>query len=123
MYLVNKNNEQVRIDDGGNLFLNGKCVNGKLSFDPDFNLKVMKEGLEDGDVTEGIAVRTTGHLNSFEYGHTRDDDGKPVCTKVCTGSPAWSKCEVCDNVFTTDTPQCNCDVNDIEVIDPETLKA
>lgn len=90
-YFTDNNNEQVRIDNGNNVFQNGKCINPKSN-----SYQSVSEGAENaleavsnGDLVPGLAVKKTGHLSSFEYGHTRDEDGNPVCIKVCTGHDAW----------------------------------
>lgn len=86
-YFVNDKNEQVRIDDAGNFFLGKKCMNGKTS-PVNWAKEIMERAVQDGTITEGIAVTVTGHVPVFEYGHTRDEKGNPVSVKVNTGNPA-----------------------------------
>lgn len=91
-YFVNELNEQVRLDNGNNIFLKGKCRNPK-SEHKDYQLieneEVITDMLAVKKLKRGVAVCVTGHIPVFEYGHTRDEDGKPTCTKIDTGYETW----------------------------------
>lgn len=82
-YFVTPDNKQFRIDSAANMFLNGKCINIKA--DNPMSVAEASYIIDKDDLLYGVAVQVTGHVPVFEYGHTRDEDGKPVCVKVNTG--------------------------------------
>lgn len=93
MYLITQEGEprQVRVDKGNNVFVNGKCANPKGYEDMTLqeNADDVRENIDTGYFKEGLLVQVTGHVPVFSYGHTRDEDGKPVCVKVNTGQDGW----------------------------------
>jgi hypothetical protein len=84
-YLDKKGNLH-RIDQGGNHFKNGKCVNPLYDgiFSPKIGSTYSK--LEVAPLDD--KVKAIGHVPNFVF-FDRDNEDKNATVKVATGHPAW----------------------------------
>lgn len=86
---LNCDKDIVKFDNGGNIFLKGKCINS-LSSNPH---SVKETGEFVKEAYEGIDAEVfnqpviTGHVPNFSYGSNPDNDNKPY--EVNTGQKAW----------------------------------